>query len=443
MSSSYTADQRLTVSTRRAYLVWAVGVLAYGVAVFHRSSLGVAGIAAEERFGIGASGLAVFSMLQLLVYAGMQIPVGVLLDRFGSKRLLLTGAATMAGGQLLFALASTFPVALLARVLLGVGDAMTFISVLRLVVLWFPPRRAPLITQLTGMLGQLGALASALPLVAILHNQGWSVAFAGAALVGALVAVLIVTTLRDSPYAGSSRRDDATLSDARRTLALSWDERGTRLGLWSHFVTQFSGTVFALLWGFPFLVVGQGLSPATAGALLGLSTVAGIGAGPVLGALVGRHPFHRSRLVLGIVAITAAAWTIVLLWPGRAPMPVLVGLVLVLGINGPGAMIGFDYARTFNPAGRVGSASGIVNVGGFVAALVAVVLVGIVLDLRTPPGAAYSLDSFRWAFAVQYVLWALGAVQVFRYRNAARRQLAERDPDAYTALRQGQMPTVV
>jgi hypothetical protein len=111
----------------------------------------------------------------------------------------------------------------------------------------------------------------------------------------------------------------------------------------------------------------------------------------------------------------------------------------VLAINGPGSMVGFDYARTFNPASRIGGATGIVNVGGFVAAVALILGIGVVLDVLTPASAgnSYSLTAFRWAFAAQYLLWGIGAVQVVRYRNAARRQLAERDPDAFAALRRG------
>ena len=77
-----------------------MAVTAYLAAVFHRSSLGVTGVDATHRFGINASALAVFSVAQLAVYAAMQIPVGVLLDRYGSRRLLLAGGALMVAGQL-------------------------------------------------------------------------------------------------------------------------------------------------------------------------------------------------------------------------------------------------------------------------------------------------------------------------------------------------------
>jgi MFS family permease len=409
----------------RAYTVWVVALVAYAVAVFHRSSLGVAAVEAQERFSAGASAVSLFLVVQLAVYAGLQIPVGVALDRLGSRRMILTGALTMAAGQLVLALASDVPTAVAARVLVGAGDAMTFISVLRLVSLWFPGRTVPLITQLTGLLGQLGSVAAAYPLVALLHGTSWRATFLGAAATGVLVGVLVLVALRDAPP-GTVTAPPPDLGQLRRRLADTWRESGTRIGLYTHLVTQFSGTVFALLWGYPFLVVGQGRSPATAAALLTLLVVVAMCVGPAFGRLCGRWPLRRSDLVFTILAATVVAWTVVLLWPGRAPLPVLVVLVVVLGTNGPGSMIGFDYARTWNPVERQGSASGVVNVGGFVASLLTILAVGAVLDLLTPAGAtAYSLDAFRAAFAVQYLFWAVGLVGVLRHRRLLRARMAE------------------
>lgn len=142
------------ISARRSYLVWGVAVFAYAVAVFQRTSLGVAAAPATERFHIGASVLSSFAVLQLVTYAGMQIPVGILVDRLGSRRMIAIGALIMALGQALMSVATEPAGAVVARVLVGGGDAMTFISVLRLIPAWFPARRVPLITQLTGLLGQ-------------------------------------------------------------------------------------------------------------------------------------------------------------------------------------------------------------------------------------------------------------------------------------------------
>jgi MFS family permease len=417
----------VTSTSRSAYAVWVVGLLVYLVAVFHRSSLAVAGLAATDRFDISASQLATFTMLQLLVYAAMQIPVGLLVDRFGSRSVLLCGTVLLTVAQVGFALASSYGVALVARVFVGMGDAMTFICVLRLVSSWFPSRRIPLMTQLTGTLGQLGAVGAAVPMTWALGHLGWSRAYLVAASLGVFLTVAVLTVLWDSPTAKHLRGPSLSLTAVRSSLAASWSHPGTRLGFWMHFVTQFSATALSLLWGYPFFVRGEGQSPATAGLLLTLMVVAVMCSGPVLGWLVGAHPWHRSTMVLTIVGSIVVVWTVVLAWPGDAPLWLLVLLAVVVGVGGPASMIGFDVGRTSNARERFASASGIINQGGFIASLLLVVTIGFVLDWRTPGAStAYTPSAFRWAMSAQYVLWALGLTQVYRYRVRTRR-VVDRD----------------
>ena len=407
----------------RSWLVWGVAVAAYTVGVLQRTSLGVSGLAAADRFHVSAAALGTFAVLQLLVYAVMQVPVGVMVDRVGPRVLVVGGAALMALGQLALALAHSMTAAILARVLVGAGDAMTFISVLRLVAAWFPARRVPLVTQLTGIVGQTGQILSAIPLVALLHGPGWTPAFLSAASLSLLAGLLVVALVRDSPDGNRTSQDAPSMAQVRRDLVSAWRHPGTRLGLWTHFTTMFPGAVFVMLWGFPFLTSGEGLSPRAAGALLTVFVLVGMAAAPFLGELVARHPLRRSWLVLGIVGTVITAWTAVLALPRPAPSWLLLILVVTMAIAGPGSMIGFDYARTFNPPNRFGTATGIVNVGGFVATLVTILLVGVILDL-TGSGTAYTLHGFRVALSVQYLLWAIGLIGFLRTRRTVRARMA-------------------
>jgi sugar phosphate permease len=408
---------------RRVWLVWSIALLAYTTAVFHRASLGVTGIEAQGRFGATAAALSLFVVLQLAVYASLQIPVGVLLDRYGSRRMIAIGAVVMGIGQLVMAASHSVGLAVLARVLVGAGDAMTFICVLRLLAVWFEPRRVPVMTQLTALIGQLGQVAAAYPLVALLHSAGWSKSFVVAGSVAVGIAFLVMVLVRDAPPGEEAPTLSPSVAEVRANLRHAWREPGTRIGLWTHFVTQFPATVFALLWGYPFLVLGEGRSPGEAGALLSLLVVVSIVIGPVLGQLIGKWPLRRSVPTLTIVGASAAMWTLVIAWPGRAPLGVLVLLVVVLSTNGPGSMVGFDYARTENPPTRIGSATGIVNVGGFVASLCTILMIGLVLDLVSPAGPdSYTLDDFRLAMSVQYLPWAIGLVGLLRTRRRMREE---------------------
>jgi len=410
-------------SPARAWLVWGIAVGAYVVAVLQRTSLGVSGLDAAARFEISAGLLGTFAVVQLLVYAAMQVPVGAMVDRIGPRAMVISGSLLMAVGQIALAFAHSFPTAILARVLVGAGDAMTFISVLRLVNSWFPPRQVPVLTQVTGLVGQTGQLLSVIPLVAILHSAGWTPAFLSAASLGILAAALTAVVVRDSPDGRASDEESPTWAQIRHDLVSAWQHPGTRLGLWTHFTTQFSGTTFVMLWGYPFLISGEGLTRQSASALVTVMVLSGMAAGPVIGVLVSRHPLRRSWLVLGIVAAAATAWTVVLAFPTPAPGWLLLVLVVVLSICGPGSMIGFDYARTFNPPNRFGTATGIVNVGGFVASLVTILLIGLVLDL-VGQGETYTLSGFRVAMSVQYVIWGIGLVGFLRARTAVRARMA-------------------
>jgi MFS family permease len=330
----------------------------------------------------------------------------------------------MGTGQLVLALGKTVPLAVAGRVLVGAGDAMTFISVIRLIPVWFAPERVPLLTQMTGILGQIGQIAAAYPLVALLQGAGWTTSFTVAAAVAFAGGVVAATMLRNTPPGTPVLSVELSVPEVLARLAHAWREPGTRLGLWTHFVTQFSGVVFALLWGYPFLVVGEHRTPGEAGLLLTLLVVVAMFVAPVLGSVATRFPYRRSVPTLTIVFSTAAVWTLVLLWPGRAPMAVLVLLVVVLASNGPGSMMGFDYARTENEPERIGSASGIVNVGGFIASLCTIALIGVILSAQNSGGpTTYTLTEFKRAFAVQYAFWAIGLIGVLVTRRRLRRKL--------------------
>ncbi|GAB2927359.1 MFS transporter [Streptomyces heilongjiangensis] len=405
---------------RRALAVWGIGVSVYFVAVIFRTSLGVAGLDAADRFHVGASALSTFSILQLLVYAGMQIPVGLLVDRLGTKKVLTLGVVLFTAGQIGFALAPSYGTALASRALLGCGDAMTFISVLRLGTRWFPARRGPLIAQFAGLAGMAGNLVSTLVLARLLHGVGWTAAFAGTSVAGFVVLVLTLLFLKDHPDGHEPTPfPHQGAAYVRRQIAASWREPGTRLGLWVHFTTQFPAMVFLLLWGLPFLVEAQGLSRATAGDLLTLVVLSNMVVGLVYGQIVARHHAARLPLALGTVLATAAVWAATLVHPGdHAPMWLLIVLCTVLGACGPASMLGFDFARPANPPERQGTASGITNMGGFVASMTTLLAVGVLLDLTN--------DNYRVAFSVVFVLQALGLTQILRLRARAARRERER-----------------
>lgn len=151
--------------------------------------------------------------------------------------------------------------------------------------------------------------------------------------------------------------------------------------------------------------------------------LANIVVGLVLGGIVSRAPDRRMRLSFTIIGLGVAAWLVLLLWPGHAPFLVVVAAVVLIAISLPASMLAFNVIQSFIPVRRAGTATGIANVGGFVAALIAIFLIGAALDLQLALGITdelYSPASFRVAMATQLLVTAVGSAFCLLFTRRVR-----------------------
>lgn len=368
-------------------------------------------------------------------------------------------------GQTMMATVSDVSLAILARVLVGAGDACTFTSLMRMLPDWFSLRQLPVISQLTGLIGQAGQLVSITPLAIVVSVYGWATGFLGVAALGLLVLIVGMLVLRDEPGVGTvfesmtgrlgkiSRQARSLGSDepsgafmrppgtemlptikepripglgfwtrARKLLSIP----GARLAYWMHFTAPFPLTVFVLLWGTPFLTGGVGLSTNQASGLLNLVIISSMGAGLVLGQLSSRFVERRVMIYLVITFAIIALWLAVMLWPTTPPMWLLIALMIVMPFGGPASMIAFEVARSHTPRSFSGFGTGLVNTGGFTSALCVVLLIGFALDVQGAGSPEdYSLHAFQLAFAVQIPFWALGVVMILIERRRTKRWMDE------------------
>lgn len=402
-----------TSSARRATLVSIAVVFAYFVAVAERSSLGVAAIQAADRFDTSAAQLSFLTVMQLAVYAAMQIPVGVLLDRYGSKRLLVVGGLLMAIGQLLVASAFVLPQAVVGRAVLGMGDAFTFISMIRVINHWYTGAAATKRTQLYANFGQLGQVFSALPFAYLLAHAGWSNAYLALGLFALIGVVLTALFVQDSPGHEAEIPVRTPWRVIGVQLVSNVKHPAVRMAFWTHFILQSTGSVFVLLWGYSFLVSGEGVEPSIASIMLSSFVFIGFVVGPWMSSFCAKHPQARPRLVLAQVSLIVMTWLAVLGWPGPAPLWLLAILILVIGSGGPGSMIAFDFTRSYVDKAHLGTANGFVNTGGFVATFVMMFCVGGVLDFTLRQGwssSLFDLTGFRIGLAVQLVIVGFGTL---------------------------------
>lgn len=436
-----TVDPRSRI-TGRALTVWAAAVLVYLAAITGRTSFGVAGVEALDRFGVDASRLAVFTAVQVGVYALAQIPVGLAMDRFGARRTMVIGALVMAVGQITLALTASYPIAILARVLIGAGDASAFLSAMRLLPAWFPLKVTPLFTQLTAGLGQIGQFVSAVPFLMLLHAEGWTAAFlalgSGIALVGIAAAVAIA----DVPKAPAEPGENAGASSSHKP-----DDRATvreMLGIvlrhpvcWQGFFTHWVGLMhqatFTLLWGMPLMTLAMGLTPAQAGGVLVVNTVASVAAGPLMGMASARFGARRGTLTVVISVILMGMWVVFLIPGTPRGLAAIVALNIAMAALSSASGLGFDSVREAVDRRALATGTGLSNMGGFLAAMMAAQGIGLLLDASSD-GRAYQWADFRVAWIAIVVVWVMGMAGLIT-AMIARRRIERREPTSGTRLR--------
>jgi MFS family permease len=380
--------------------------------------MGIASLLATERFHTSAEQLGLLAVAQLVAYAGMQIPVGLLLDRIGPRRMLALGALLISIGQIIVAYSLRVEPALGGRILVGVGDAFTFISLIRLINGWYSGQAASRLQQLLGNAGQIGQIVSAVPFALVLHMTNWTAAFtlwSGLGLIIGLITYLVITDERTGQSAPHNVEVRSMISSLTRNIR----RPSTKTAFWVHFCTMSPSTLLLLLWGVPFLVVGEGLDRSLALAFLGSMVFVGVISGSTFGLICAKYPKSRRPIVTVSVVLMLAGWAQVLLTPGKAALAQVVLMLFLTAVAAPTSMIAFDFSREHTKKSELGATNGFINIGGFLASFSMIFVVGVVLDAffywhgKAMGLPLYSLSGFKWAFIVVFAVSGFG---LWRFR---------------------------
>jgi MFS family permease len=385
---------------RSGLVVIVVVAVAYLIAVTQRATMGSAALDAADRFDTNAEQLSSLAVLQLIVYAAMQIPVGLLLDRFGARFCLTVGAFGMAGGQIIVAFSEELAPAVIGRMLVGLGDAFTFISMIRVVNGWYTGKKASLLQQWLGNLGQLGQVLSAFGFAKLLQETTWTFAFLTAASIGTLIGCLAWIVIRADREGRPEVHEPIRLDLAFKQLKISIREPSTRMAFFAHFCTQSASTFLLLLWGVPFLNKAEQVDRVLVSGLLSTMVFAGIAAGMWYGHICAHSPQYRRLTVLIGTSAVLLSFTVFVIAPVQLDFAWLAFFILIIGAVGPSSMIAFDYSKQYVPKSRLGATNGFINIGGFLSTFTIMFFVGVVLDVNhlAIGGELYSLQGFRFAF---------------------------------------------
>jgi predicted MFS family arabinose efflux permease len=367
-------------SARR--VVFGLALASFVLSFFHRTA--PAAIAGEliQAFSISGAVLGTLAATYFYVYTLLQVPVGVLADTLGPRKLLAAGSAIAAIGSLLFALAPIWEVAAIGRTLVGIGVAVAFISILKISAVWFAPERFATLAGVTMFAGNLGAVAAGAPLAWLVTLTSWRTVFVALALLSGALAIASWLRVRDRPEDLGYPAVHAVPAPAKlpwmhaviRVLAnrSTWPAFFVNAGVGGSFLA------FAGLWAVPFLQQTRAMSHVHAAQHTSLLLL-GVAIGSVAIGLISDRLKSRAGVMRIFVLLYTLSWAPWLLgsdWPLWATL----AWFLLMGLLIPGFTLSWTIAKEANPPEFSGIATSIVNVGIFLGTGILQPWVGWVLD---------------------------------------------------------------
>ncbi len=385
------------------WLMWGLAAIFYCYGFFQRVAPGVMVQELMRDFAVGATITGVLSSLYFYAYASLQIPIGLMLDRIGPRRMLAASALIAGLGCYLFSQAGGVELAYVGRALVGIGTAVTWVGALKVASVWFPPKRFALLTGLTMAMGMAGAVGGQVPLGLAVAEFGWRATLVGTAMIAGVLAVAFALIVRDRPATASQQSyDPEEGSKLWSGVALALKEPQT---YWTSLFGALLAApmlTFAGLWGVPYLMTRYEVArPEAAGAVSLMLIGWGIGS-PIFGWL--SDHWHRRKPPMLAASLGSLAITLIWLYL-PLPLGLLSVLLLLNGICAGGMVLLFATAREHNPNWAAGATLGIVNMAVMGTGAIFQSLTGWLLDLGWTGdllnGARiYSMTAWQSAFLV-------------------------------------------
>jgi MFS family permease len=387
--------------------------LGYFLSYLFRAVNAVVGPELVADIGLSATELGLLTSAYLFAFALFQLPLGVLLDRYGPRRVQTGLFCCAAAGSLLFSIGQDVAVLSLARAMIGLGFAGGLMSGFKAVVLWVPPPRRALANACIMSLGALGLLVATVPVELAILAVGWRSVFVGLALITLAVAGLILLAV---PEQAEGRRE----SLAQQIMSVVPIYRDRAFWRLAPLLALTGGTHIAIqtLWAGPWFRDVAGLDRMAVASHLMVVAIAfliGILSSGVIADWLGRRGVDLLTTMLAFLAIFFVAQVAVVLHLTSLALPIW----FLFGMFGQVAVLAYPWLSSHYGAALSGRTNTAVNLLLFLTAFAVQYAIGAIIDLFPPtPTGGYSPDGYRWAFGVFLALQLLALAWYLAGRRA-------------------------
>lgn len=405
----------------RPLAAWVLGSLFFCYAFVQRVSPSVMVDELMRDFSASAAILGNLSAFYFYAYAALQIPVGLLMDRIGPRRLMTGAVLVAAAGSLLFASSEAIGGAYMGRLLIGAGAAFSWVGVLTVLTQWFPATRFALFTGIAQAIGMAGAIFGQAPIAVAVDSVGWRNTLVVIAVIGFALAIGMWLVVRDRPHAAAS---SAGIMESLKVLL------GNR-ETWLNAVFGLSMTgpmlAFGALWAVPYLGTVYGIERSAAAGILSFIFIGWAIGAPLVGYLSDRIGARKPVMVAGAL-LSTVSFLAVIQFPSL-PLTVISMLIFFHGIAASTMVLGFAAVREHNPAQMSSTAMGLVNVAVVGSGALFQPLIGFLLDLQWDGDIVagvriYAAEAYRSAFLVLTATGGAGLAATLLMKESFGRQRA-------------------
>jgi MFS family permease len=368
------------------WVVFGTVLFAYFLIVSQRTAPGLITDQLMKDFHVSASAIGLMVGIQFLAYAGLQIPVGLLSDRYGPNRFLIIGTLLNGLGSLLYSLAPNEYVLIFSRFLVGTGDAAIFVNLVLILSQWFKAKEFVSLLGVVAMVGSLGSLSATVPFSLWISFAGWRLPFLSIGIILVVSSFLLFTVLISRPkriFKNNSKARKSPIKDRESVWIILRRMFSTRQA-WATFLCHFGlvGTYVGFIgsWGVPYGIDVFGLSRSEASQLIMYGLFGAIIGGPLISWITSRLDSIKKIYTL-IHLIVLFSWSGLFLAGVKPPFIMIVVLLFIIGFGNGASSLTFAVVRESFPMEQVGVVSGFANMGGFLSAVLLPGVFGNVLDL--------------------------------------------------------------
>lgn len=391
------------------WLIWSSSAIFVVFQFFLQLSSGVIVDDLMRSFAIDALGAGILSSTYYYVYVALQTPAGILIDRYGPRKLLAWGGVVCGVGCLFFGVAKHLPLAEFSRVLMGGGSSFAFVGSLYLITQWFPGNKFALMVGIAETVGTLGTLIGNIFLAVVVHSLGWRVCMIGAGGIAILIALLCWIIIRDKPENNSPPYESLLKEEhfLEHTMTLLKNPKAWFNGIYSGL--QFSiVTVFVALWGIPFLVKAHHISVPLA-TIVSSSIFLGLAVGcPIVGAYCSRIT-HRTYFLSACGLLSAICLVVVLLGT-HLPLYIISFFIFVIGLLCSSYVLNFAIAKEMVPDTATSTSIGFANTLSVITAPILQPIVGALIHFVHKGPTMGALDYSIYDFQIALMVLPLGLV---------------------------------